>query len=53
VTQYGLGGLPLGANQGRNRAAEVEDWRIEDNTLRPDSALGYITPTDYAGTVDR
>jgi putative transposase len=26
----------------------VEDWRIEDNTLRPHSALGYLTPTDYA-----
>ena len=25
----------------------VEDWRIEDNTLRPHSALGYLTPTDY------
>jgi len=31
----------------------VEDWRIEDNTLRPHSALGYIIPTNYAGTVDR
>jgi putative transposase len=26
----------------------VEDWRIEDNTIRPHSALGYLTPTDYA-----
>jgi putative transposase len=26
----------------------VEDWRIEYNTLRPHSALGYLTPTDYA-----
>jgi putative transposase len=26
----------------------IEDWRIEDNTLRPHSALGYLTPTDYA-----
>jgi putative transposase len=26
----------------------VEDWRIEDNTTRPHSALGYLTPTDYA-----
>ena len=26
----------------------VEDWRIEDNTVRPHSALGYLTPTDYA-----
>jgi hypothetical protein len=25
----------------------VEDWRIEYNTLRPRSALGYSTPTDY------
>ena len=25
----------------------VEDWRIEYNTLRPHSALGYLTPTDY------
>jgi putative transposase len=26
----------------------VEDWRIEYNTLRPHSALDYLTPTDYA-----
>jgi putative transposase len=26
----------------------VEDWRIEYNTARPHSALGYLTPTDYA-----
>jgi putative transposase len=26
----------------------VEDWRIEYNTLRPHSALGYLTPTNYA-----
>ena len=26
----------------------VEDWRIEDNTVRPRSALGYLTPTNYA-----
>ncbi len=26
----------------------VEDWRIEYNTLRPHSTLGYLTPTDYA-----
>jgi transposase InsO family protein len=26
----------------------VEDWRIAYNTLRPHSALGYLTPTDYA-----
>ncbi len=28
----------------------VEDWRIEYNTARPHSALGYLTPTDYAKT---
>jgi putative transposase len=28
----------------------VEDWRIEYNTLRPHSALSYLTPTDYART---
>jgi putative transposase len=28
----------------------VQDWRIEYNTLRPHSALGYLTPTDYAKT---
>jgi putative transposase len=28
----------------------VEDWRIEYNTIRPHSALGYLTPTDYAKT---
>jgi transposase InsO family protein len=27
---------------------QVEHWRIEYNTLRPHSALGYLTPTDYA-----
>jgi putative transposase len=26
----------------------VEDWRIEYNTVRPHSALGYLTPTYYA-----
>jgi putative transposase len=26
----------------------VEDWRIEYNTLRPHSALGHLTPYDYA-----
>jgi putative transposase len=26
----------------------VEDWRIQYNTIRPHSALGYRTPTDYA-----
>ena len=26
----------------------VEDWRIEYNTVRPHSALGYLTPIDYA-----
>jgi transposase InsO family protein len=26
----------------------VEDWRIEYNTIRPHSALGYLTPSDYA-----
>jgi putative transposase len=26
----------------------VEDWRIEYNTVRPHSALGYLTPTDFA-----
>jgi transposase InsO family protein len=26
----------------------VEDWRIEYNNLRPHSALGYLTPTNYA-----
>jgi putative transposase len=26
----------------------VEDWRIEYNTVRPHSALGFLTPSDYA-----
>jgi putative transposase len=26
----------------------VEDWRIQYNTVRPHSALGYLTPTEYA-----
>jgi hypothetical protein len=26
----------------------VQDWRIEYNTVRPHSALGYLTPTDCA-----
>jgi putative transposase len=29
----------------------VEDWRIEYNTLRPHSALGYLPPTHYAQTL--
>jgi transposase InsO family protein len=28
----------------------VEDWRIEYNTIRPHSALGYRTPAQYART---
>jgi putative transposase len=28
----------------------VEDWRIEYNTVRPHSALGYLPPTDFART---
>jgi putative transposase len=28
----------------------VEDWRIEYNTVRPHSAIGYLTPTRYAQT---
>ena len=26
----------------------VKDWRIEYNTVRPQSASGYLTPTGYA-----
>jgi putative transposase len=26
----------------------AEDWRIQYTTVRPHSALGYLTPTDYA-----
>jgi putative transposase len=26
----------------------VEDWRIEYNTVRPHSALGYLPPTEFA-----
>jgi putative transposase len=28
----------------------VEDWRIEYNTVRPHSALGYLPPTEYDKT---
>jgi transposase InsO family protein len=28
----------------------VEDWRIKYNTIRPHSALGYLTPAEYART---
>jgi hypothetical protein len=42
----------LGAASGTKAGVEarllVEDWRIEYNTIRPHSALGYLTPTDYA-----
>ena len=27
----------------------TEDWRIEYNTYRPHSALGGLTPAEYAG----
>jgi putative transposase len=30
--------------------ALVEDWRIRYSTIRPHSALGYHTPTQYART---
>jgi len=26
----------------------IEAWRIEYNSERPDSALGYLTPTQFA-----
>lgn len=29
----------------------IEDWRIEYNTYRPHSALGGLTPTEYADTI--
>jgi putative transposase len=28
----------------------VEDWRIEYNTVRPHSALGYRTPAEFTRT---
>jgi transposase InsO family protein len=31
----------------------VEDWRIEDNTLRPHRALGYLTPDEFETTTDQ
>ena len=27
----------------------IEDWRIEYNTRRPHSSLGWLTPAAYAG----
>lgn len=30
----------------------IEDWRIEYNTYRPHSALGGLTPTEYAHTIN-
>lgn len=26
----------------------IEDWRVDDNTARPHSSLGYLTPDEYA-----
>jgi hypothetical protein len=45
------GGAPIAADAPRvplEAQVLVEDWRIEDNTVRPPSALGYLTPTNYA-----
>ncbi|HEV3320830.1 MAG TPA: integrase core domain-containing protein, partial [Solirubrobacteraceae bacterium] len=30
-----------------------EDWRIQYNTYRPHSALGGLTPTEYAAKEDQ
>ena len=46
------GGAPIAADAPEGVPLEaqvlVDDWRIEDNTVRPPSALGSLTPTNYA-----
>jgi Integrase core domain len=29
----------------------IEAWRMDYNTVRPHSSLGYLTPEEYAATV--
>ena len=33
---------------GREAQQIVEQWRIEYNTYRPHSSLGYLTPVEFA-----
>ncbi len=30
---------------------EIETWRVDYNTVRPHSSLGYLTPEEYAAKV--
>ena len=32
----------------RQAKSLIEDWRVEYNTERPHSALGYLTPEQFA-----
>ncbi|MCY1200642.1 Integrase core domain protein [compost metagenome] len=37
----------------RQAKSMIEDWRVEYNTERPHSVLGYLTPEQFAQTHER
>jgi len=35
----------------RHAREVIETWRVDYNTVRPHSSLGYLTPEEFAATV--